>query len=419
MATIKYLLQTKKESAPIYLRFSLGRNQTIKRKTGLIIDPKKWSATTGFPIAKSEHLKALKTELQKLKTYIEENFNNDNSKGKSINSEWLEQKINTFFDRIDNSNDINTISGIIQYVIDNASTRKNGKGGIGISIGRIKGYNNLKNLLEKYLDGKTLLVRDVNLKFSNELKNWLLNTQNYSESFMQKKISDLKFVCNEANNLGVEVNKQLHLIKKTTTNNNTDVVYLSETELKKIYNTEFKNEKLNNAKNWLLLGCEIGQRVGDLLNLTEGNISTYKNLSSRKIISLTQQKTNKKVIIPLSKDALNIINDSFPYKISSQHFNEYIKDVCKDAKINKITKGGKMCPETKRKVFGKFKKWELITSHTCRRSFASNYYGKMDTALIKSVTGHTTEASLLTYIGKTSADYTEQIFQAMDNNNIL
>ncbi len=419
MATIKYLLQSKKGNAPIYLRFSLGRNNTLKRKTGLTIDPKKWSTATGFPIAKSDHLKSLKTDLQKLKTYIEEVFNIDNSKGIPINGEWLEQKIDTFFDRIDNSNDINTISGIIQYIIDNASTRKNGKGGVGISSGRIKGYNNLKNLLEKYLNNKQIFVRDINLKFSNEFKDWLLNTQNYSESFMQKKISDLKFVCNEANSLGVEVNQQLHLIKKTTTNNKTDIIYLNKVELRKISNTIIENKKLNNAKKWLLLGCEIGQRVSDLLNLTEKNVSVYRNQPNRKIITLTQQKTNKKVIIPLSTEAMNIINDSFPYKISSQNFNDYIKEVCRLSKIDTLVNGGKMCPDTKRKVFGKFKKWELITSHTCRRSFASNYYGKMDTALIKSVTGHTTEASLLTYIGKTSADYTEQIFLAMDNlNNI-
>ena len=52
MATIKYLLQSKANSTPIYLRLSLGRNKTLKRKTGLIIDPKYWSSKTGFPIAK-------------------------------------------------------------------------------------------------------------------------------------------------------------------------------------------------------------------------------------------------------------------------------------------------------------------------------------------------------------------------------
>ena len=49
MATIKYLLQSKLDNAPIYLRLSLGRSNTLKRKTGLSISPKKWSYKNGFP----------------------------------------------------------------------------------------------------------------------------------------------------------------------------------------------------------------------------------------------------------------------------------------------------------------------------------------------------------------------------------
>ena len=45
-------------------------------------------------------------------------------------------------------------------------------------------------------------------------------------------------------------------------------------------------------------------------------------------------------------------------------------------------------------------KYELIGSHIGRRSFATNYYGKIPTALIMSVTGHLTESSFLMYIDR-------------------
>ena len=44
MATIKYLVQSNKsQSAPIYLRLSIGYGKVFKRKTGLTIDPNIWN----------------------------------------------------------------------------------------------------------------------------------------------------------------------------------------------------------------------------------------------------------------------------------------------------------------------------------------------------------------------------------------
>ena len=58
----------------------------------------------------------------------------------------------------------------------------------------------------------------------------------------------------------------------------------------------------------------------------------------------------------------------------------------------------------KRKIFGKYPKYELITSHIGRRSFASNFYGKISTTHILNFIGHTTEKQLLTYIGKSETE---------------
>lgn len=57
-----------------------------------------------------------------------------------------------------------------------------------------------------------------------------------------------------------------------------------------------------------------------------------------------------------------------------------------------------------RKAKGEFEKHELVSTHICRRSFATNHYGKLPTPVIMAITGHTTEKMFLNYIGKTAKD---------------
>ena len=61
-----------------------------------------------------------------------------------------------------------------------------------------------------------------------------------------------------------------------------------------------------------------------------------------------------------------------PVDISNAKFNEYIKEVCvivglNDVVSKRITKGGKINVNS-------YKKHELVTVHTARRSFATNLY---------------------------------------------
>lgn len=62
----------------------------------------------------------------------------------------------------------------------------------------------------------------------------------------------------------------------------------------------------------------------------------------------------------------------FPKSMSDQKYNMYIKNVCKLAKLNQKVKGSRKNPKTQRKETGVFEKWELVTSHIGRRSFATN-----------------------------------------------
>ncbi len=130
------------------------------------------------------------------------------------------------------------------------------------------------------------------------------------------------------------------------------------------------------------------------------------------LIEFTQKKTGKEMTVPLSQKVIEILDKrkgDFPRAISDQKYNDYIKEVCKEAKIIQQVKGSRItetAPESGifRKETGTFEKWELVTSHIGRRSFASNNYGKIPTSFLIYVTGHSTEAMFLNYIGKSNKD---------------
>ena len=99
--------------------------------------------------------------------------------------------------------------------------------------------------------------------------------------------------------------------------------------------------------------------------------------------------------------------EGFPRPISLAKFNDYIKTVCKKAGLTYSEYGTRQNPNTHLKETGDFEKWELIKSHTCRRSFATNHYNKMTNKQIMAVTGHATEKMLLNYIGETEVEHVD------------
>ena len=74
--------------------------------------------------------------------------------------------------------------------------------------------------------------------------------------------------------------------------------------------------------------------------------------------------------------------------------------MCRLSGINQVIKRNKMISVTKRVEFGMYPKYKLITSHNMRRSFATNYFGKIETPILMEFTGHSRESTFLSYIGE-------------------
>jgi len=399
MATIIFRIRGK---SSIYISLTSGRDIKLETNTGFNINPKDWSSTTKQPKQTTDGRNNETIEnLTILKTFIVKKVNTANGKGELIDVNWLKEKIDQCFDRVKRT-DTSILINHIQYIIDNANTRKiKGSNKIGLSDRRVTGYKSFKNVMEEYQKHlkKKIYFQDISKNFVDKFTNWLINSKIYSTNYAGKQIDNLKTVCLDAEKLDIKINsyvKQIEGFKER--NEDRYIVTLSFKELEQIRTAELKLEALKNARSWLLLGCEIGQRAGDLLKLTPDDIRYEKG---NYYIDIVQQKTGKAITVGvMAPYVIEIIENNFPYQISQQKLNKHIKDVCKNSEIDEIIQGKKYDKATKRKKLDFYAKHKLITTHTFRRSFATNYYKKIPTPVLIGITGHSKESMFLEYINQ-------------------
>ena len=416
MATIKYQLQSKSENAPIYLRLSLGRNKLYKRKTSLSINPKEWS-DTNQPKQTTLTNKNLASELRKLKGFILDEVNNANTKGVEIDGVWLQSKIDLHFNKFEVV-ELDYISEYGEYFIKNLKYKTNDKTKkIGVTLATQKKYQTIVNKLkafDKHHKVRTKLT-DVNLRFRIELIDYFSKVDKLSDNTIGRYLKFVKSICLDAEKNGFKINSQLKDFMGFSID--APKVILNLNEIEKIKNTKFVSDNHEIAKDWLIIGCFTGQRVSDLLRM---NTSFIEHIQDFDFIVLTQQKTKKTVQIPIHFEVQEILdkrNGEFPPTFSKNidsskaMFNRYLKQLTKIAGIDTIVKGNKFDEEKKRYIPGMYKKHELVASHICRRSFASNHYATelYPTPILMNITAHKTEKMFLTYIGKEPIDYGLQL----------
>jgi len=416
MATIKYLLQSKSKTAQVYARLSLAKNVSFKKKTGFVIDFKNWSSVTGFPKNIDAESKRLKNKLKELDVFIIDRYNIDYNKGFDINSDWLLDIINEF----NGQKKPSKTEYLIDYGNEFVSKLPNkitDKGVIGVSKDTITKYTTIVKKLKGFEEYKNtkLLIRDVDLQFRDEFVWYLTEVDGINNNTAGRYLSFVKTIVLDARKNGRIVSLQIENFKGFTVS--PPIVTLNMEELEKIKAKDYELEYLDIARDWLIIGCYIGQRVSDLLRITSKFIITKGGF---RVIQLTQKKTKNNVEVPIHKEVDKILkkrNGEFPPVFSKNEdsnsaiFNRYLKEVCRIAEIDTPTKGNLNNPETMRYETGIYPKWKLISSHTCRRSFATNFYAKegYPTAMLKAITGHSTEKMFLVYIGKTANDYALQL----------
>jgi len=401
MAAINFIIQSKINPANIYIRLRDGREIDIKVKTNLLINPEYWDAKEQRPIKKllkDIDYANLNTDLQEIKTNLLKEYNRN--KGiKNIDSNWVKELISP-------SKKEDAISqNLVDYVDVYIKYKSNE-----LNPNTIKKCNVFKQLLTRYQIHckKTLLIQNVDNKFKLDFENYC-TSNGYAKNTIARGVRFIKTMCKHAKSNGLEVHYQTDNFKIKYVK--VDNIYLDNDDITKIENIKPKNltDGLENDRDWLLISCYCGQRVSDFLRFDKSMIRYEKDKKGvlKPLIEFTQVKTDKIMTIPLHSKIMEILKKyegNFPRRISDQKYNDHIKTVCQIAKIKQPTHGIKFDHITKKKVEKDYEKWELVSSHIGRRSFASNNYGIIPTSFLMYITGHSTEALFLTYIGKSNKD---------------
>jgi integrase len=401
MASIYLLLQSKKSPAVIYVRLRDGRTLDIKAKTNYHIDPANWDESEQRPTKKALKdidFANLDTDLATLKNDLLKEYNN--SKGvKVVDALWLKDFVNP------PQQEEKHTDKLVDYIDTFIEFKRSD-----VKSSTITKCNVIKHLLERYQKHtkSILYIRDIDAKFKMDFEKYCISV-GYAPNTTARNIRFVKTFCRHAKSNGVETHHQLDSIKAKYYK--VESIYLSLKEIESIEKIKIKDltDGLENARDWLLISCYCGQRVSDFLRFDKSMIRYEKNKARelKPLIEFTQVKTEKIMTIPLHSKIMEILkkyDGDFPRKISDQRYNEHIKKVCEKAKINEPIHGILFDKDLKEKVEKDYPKWKLVSSHIGRRSFASNNYGIIPTSFLMYITGHTTEAMFLTYIGKSNKD---------------
>lgn len=419
MAKLTYKLRKNKDnSANIQLHFNYGHNKRLRYSTGLKIrnrknwNQKKQKIKQGFE--EINHIRINNT-LNELQYFLEkEYYKLLEQKVSSINNDVLKTMCNTFFGK-NKGNEKKQTLGLMEFFdwfIVNYSVKPLISTGKPLKTSTAKTYKNANSLLRRFNHECYGVTYDkINIIFYNDFLNWMLK-YNYSPNYIGTQIKILKTILNSSFELGLHSNVEYNKKYFKKPNEQTYNIFLDKKELDRINQLDFDKidtikventslylnaNKLSNARDLFLISAYTGLRVSDFNKLELKNII---QLDDRKYFQLITVKNEKHLTIPINSIVLSILNKRNgcpPEKVPEQHLNYAIKEIGKLAGIDSIEIVEKTTGGTKTKK--SFKKYELITNHTGRRSFCTNaYLDGMHSIDIMAISGHSTEKIFYNYI---------------------
>ncbi|QNL21097.1 phage integrase SAM-like domain-containing protein [Hyphobacterium sp. CCMP332] len=241
----------------------------------------------------------------------------------------------------------------------------------------------------------------IDLKFYHDFVTFLKNTQTesgkkgYGINTIGKYIKELKFFLREAESEGHIVNpayknKKFMVIQEESNEDESialtplEILKLADFPLPIIEKENSLSEKPKTVyRDWFVLGCCLGLRVGDLLKLQKSDIIKENGF---RFIHVRTGKTGREVWIPiqgLAEEILEKYNNNFPPNITEQKLNKHIKEIGKAAGLDR---------------------WRHLKTHVMRRTMITNAYLDMvregidRTTELMEISGHTTISNFIRYI---------------------
>jgi len=289
----------------------------------------------------------------------------------------------------------------LEHFISNSDTKRvQGYGTVGLAHNTIRTYKSLFRIVKVYEFEKSekLYLNSIDKYTAESFTRFLKIEKQYSDNYCGQLLKLLKIILRDAEKSGLGVHPYSNYIESFKQKSSDRILHiLNPSEIKELKELKQISEDYTDSYKWLLIGLCIGQRVSDLLKLTPNNL---RKAPTGLYIDILQQKTKKAVTVGMADPlVIQILENEFPSSISQVVFNKQIKAICKLAGIDELVSGFKNNPKKRRKEIINAPKYEFVTSHIMRRSFASNYYGKIETPLLMNITGHSKESTFLTYIG--------------------
>ena len=261
-------------------------------------------------------------------------------------------------------------------------------------------YNRYKkytyNVLAEYFADRTPpTFDDINYTFCEDFIEWM-SGKNLCANTRGSHVKFVKAAMNEAFKNKMHRNEDFRSFRKEM--EQVDAVYLTNEEVTKVAQLPLcGNHAL--VRDIFILGCHTGMRFSDYSRLSMDDITDG-------VIHFITQKCKTPVDIPAHPRVLEILNKyggTIP-KISGQKFNVHIKEVCKEAGIKEsvlVRRSGKQ---------ERYEKWELVSSHTARRTGLTNMYkAGIPTYRCMMISGHKTEQVFLTYLRITQEENAEYL----------
>jgi integrase len=314
--------------------------------------------------------------------------------------------------------------------------------------GTVKSWRAFASILSSFMYKHPFSWADVNKQLIDKFRAY--DVQNgYMKTTANLHLRKLRALCRYAfdeevcTNTAI-LNPKLFRIATEREQDKAAEIYLSMDEVHALYEMPLVGA-LAKVRDVFLVGCLTGQRFSDYSRINAKCIDT--TAKGTPVIRITQEKTNTNVVIPINAidgDMLTAILEKYKYdlpEVAEQVLNRYIKRILKQLsesvptlqkmvptvltiKERTIEKNGKGKKGNKESVVYERDnegnpikpRYELVTSHTARRTAITNLYlmGRYTNEQMRAISGHKTQKVFEEYV-KLSGD---ELADIIDEANV-
>ncbi|RDY58021.1 tyrosine-type recombinase/integrase [Flagellimonas nanhaiensis] len=413
MASIRLITRGKGNPSPLYIRFLNGRSLDIFYNTKIQVDPSEWDNSK----SNYKNLKSIRNRVkqqarfEKLKSHVLYEFNEAYMMGELIDREWLENTVKSFFGRPIIEHNMRVSEHFLYYgkfvdwwLKEKAPTWRTQKNKY-LEHRAIQQYESFLVLWRGFSTGNTK-IRAVDSVMIGEFVGYL-EKNSYSMATIKRHIGRLKFFLFRAETEGINIHPSSKERTFYTKEEEIDVPYLNEDEIEEIFKLDLTHDHvLDYIRDNFIIALWTGLRISDFNhNLSPENIDGG-------YINIVTQKTRTRVMLPIHPHVQSVLdkwNGGLPKRCNDVRFNKKIKVICMLANIDNEVKGKKFDKETKRKKVDYYKKWELITAHSARRSFATNLHGMVNNDILAELGGWADVQMCLHYIKRTKKESADKL----------